>query len=81
VFAALRALEFVLAATVLWWGAAGAGLVPWLLAGQACSRSNGFEGGASVATGRLGLFVSMGLFVVLTMAAWAALTPLLGQTS
>lgn len=78
VFAALRGLEFVLAATVLWWGAAGAGLVVWLLAGQACSRSNGYEGGASVATGRLGLFVSMGLFVVLTMAAWAALTPLLG---
>ena len=32
---------------------------------------------ASVATGRLGLFASMSLFVVLVMASWAALTTLL----
>ncbi|HJV60230.1 MAG TPA: hypothetical protein VJ743_04745 [Albitalea sp.] len=76
-FGALRAIEFVLAATVVWWGIAGLGLLAWLLLGQACARTHGFEGGATVATGRLGLFVSMGLFVVLSMAAWASLTPLL----
>src|SRR5205814_1398689 len=76
-FGALRALEFVLAATVLWWGAAGLALFVWLIAGLACSRTHGFEGRATVATGRLGLFSSISFFVVMAMAAWAALTPLL----
>lgn len=75
-FGALRGIEWILAATVLWWGIAGIGLFAWLVLGQACARG-GFEGRASVATGRLGLFASLGFFVLLTMAAWALLqTPL-----
>lgn len=73
-FGALRGIEWILAAMVLWWGVAGLGLFAWLLLGQACARVDGFEGRASVATGRLGLFASLGFFVVLTMAAWALLT-------
>jgi hypothetical protein len=74
IFGALRGVEWILAATVLWWGIAAVGLFAWLLAGQACARGNGFEGRASVATGRLGLFASLGFFVVLVMASWALLT-------
>ena len=76
-FGALRALEWVLVGNILWWGVAGVLLFAWMIVGQACSGTNGFEGRASVATGRLGLFASMSLFVVLVMATWAALTPLL----
>jgi hypothetical protein len=77
VIGALRALELVLVANIAWWGVAGVALAAWFAVGQAAARTHGFEGRASVATGRLGLFASMGMFVVLTMAAWAALnTPL-----
>lgn len=75
-FGALRAVEWILVTTILWWGFAGVLLFAWMLVGQVCSRTNGFEGRATVATGRLGLFASMSLFVVLVMASWAALTTL-----
>ena len=77
IFGALRAVEWILVATIVWWGVAGLMLFAWLLVGQACATTHGFEGRASVATGRLGLFASMSLFVVLVMASWAALTTLL----
>lgn len=73
-FGALRALEWVLAANIVWWGLAGLMLFAWMVVGQSCTMTQGFEGRASVAMGRMGLFVSMCLFVVLVMAAWAALT-------
>ncbi|RQP26586.1 hypothetical protein DZC73_06190 [Albitalea terrae] len=73
-FGALRAVEWVLVGNILWWGVAGLMLFAWMFVGQACTTTHGFEGRASVATGRLGLFASMSLFVVLVMAAWAALT-------
>lgn len=73
-FGALRAVEWILAGTVVWWGVAALGLFAWMLLGQACARGDGFEGRASVATGRLGLFASLGFFVVLVMATWALLT-------
>lgn len=76
-FGALRALEWVLVAVMLWWGVAGVGFAAWLAFGWQCSRTHGFEGRASVGTGRLCLFVSMSLFIVLVMAAWAALSTLL----
>jgi hypothetical protein len=77
VMGALRALELVLLANIAWWGLAGVALLVWFALGHAAARTHGFEGRTSVATGRLGLFASMGMFVVLTMAAWAALnTPL-----
>ena len=76
-FGALRALEWILVAVILWWGVAGLGFAAWLAVGLQCSRTQGFEGRASVGTGRLCLFVPMSLFIVLVMAAWAALTTLL----
>ncbi|HUG23077.1 hypothetical protein [Piscinibacter sp.] len=75
---ALFAVELVLLSLVAWWGFAGAALFVWLVAGQAASNTPGFGARASVATGRLGLFVSMGLFLVLTMTAWAAVGTALG---
>ena len=77
VFAALRALELVLLATIAWWFLAGLALTAWLMLGQASAWRSGFEGRASIATGRLGLIAPMGMFVILTMAAWALLTTLL----
>lgn len=74
VFGALRGVEWILAANVIWWGIAALALGVWLVLGQACARDHGFEGRASVATGRLGLFASLGFFVVLVMASWALLT-------
>jgi len=77
VFSALRAMEFVLLATIIWWFLAGLALTAWLVLGQAASWHSGFEGRASIATGRLGLIAPMGMFVILTMTAWALLTSLL----
>lgn len=77
VFSALRALEWVLLATIAWWSLAGLALAAWLVLGQAASWHSGFAGRASIATGRLGLIAPMGMFVILTMAAWALLTTLL----
>jgi hypothetical protein len=77
VFAALRAMELVLLATIAWWFLAGLALTAWLMLGQASAWRSGFEGRASIATGRLGLIAPMGMFVILTMAAWAVLTTLL----
>jgi hypothetical protein len=49
-------------------------LVLWFLLGSALSfRADGAPK-ASIATGRLGLAVSLGAFLTLTMAAWALLT-------
>jgi hypothetical protein len=73
-FGALRGVEWILAANVLWWGVAALALLAWLVLGQACAGERGFESRASVATGRLGLFASLGFFVVLVMASWALLT-------
>lgn len=77
VHAALRAMEFVLLAIIAWWFVAGLALAAWLVLGQAASWHSGFAGRASIATGRLGLIAPMGMFVILTMAAWALLTSLL----
>jgi len=80
VFAALRSLELVLLATIAWWFLAGLTLSAWLVLGQALSWRSGFEGRASIATGRLGLIAPMGMFVILTMAAWALLSTLLDMS-
>lgn len=77
VHAALRAMEFILLATIAWWFLAGLALAAWLVLGQAASWHSGFTGRASIATGRLGLIAPLGMFVILTMAGWALLTSLL----
>ncbi|MDH0867101.1 hypothetical protein [Mitsuaria sp. GD03876] len=69
--AALRAFEVMLLGTYVWWIAAAALLVPWTWYGvrQAglCDAAR-----ASVATARLGLFVSVTSFTAVGMVIWAA---------
>ena len=69
--AALFGVELVLTAIKWWWIAAAVAFAAWYVAGLAASRQGGYEGSASVDTGRLGMFASLGAFVVLTMALWA----------
>jgi hypothetical protein len=78
-FGALRGVEVVLLAIVACWGLMSIVLVAWLILGYACGRGHGFKGRATVATGRLGLFASLGFFLALLMAAWAVLVPLLAR--
>jgi hypothetical protein len=49
----------------------------WMVLGIVCERTHGFESRSTVATGRLGFVVSLGTFLLLTMATWAALEPTL----
>ncbi len=69
--AALFGVELVLWAIKWWWIAAAIVFAVWYVAGWRASHHGGYEGSASVATGRLGMFASLGAFVVLTMALWA----------
>ncbi|MDZ4354987.1 MAG: hypothetical protein U1B84_01005 [Variovorax sp.] len=73
--AGMRVVEYLLIGVVVWWGGAALLLIAWLIAGEAVpDRSPAARG--SIATGRLGLFVSLAAFVALTMVAWAVLTNL-----
>ena len=56
-----------------WWGVAGVLLIGWLIAGQTVPDRDA-AARASIATGRLGLFVSVAAFVALSMVFWAVLT-------
>jgi hypothetical protein len=69
--AALFAVELVLTAIKWWWIAAAVVFAAWYVAGAVAARRGGYEASASVDTGRLGMFASLGAFVVLTMALWA----------
>jgi hypothetical protein len=81
---ALSGLEIVLLLIVAWWGVAGPLAVVWLVASARASlkmaaknpdaTSRAVQAKSSVATGRMGLFVSLGFFVILTMTAWALVT-------
>ena len=75
---ALLGVEVALDAIKWWWMLAGPVFVLWLLSGAAAARHGGYLGAASVATGRLAFFVSLGTFVMLTMATWALVSGLLG---
>jgi hypothetical protein len=77
VHAALFGVELVLLGIKWWWIAAAVLLVAWFVAGFFAARHGGYEGAASVGTGRLGFFVSLGSFVMLTMALWALATTVL----
>lgn len=75
--ASLLAAEFALWGIKLWWVAVAPIFIAWLFYGFAAARHGGYVGAASVGTGRLGFFVSLGTFVMLTVASWALLsTPL-----
>ena len=84
VWGALAALEVVLLMIVFWWVLAAPVMLAWLCASFLAShrRGAGAASGApinaraksSVATGRVGLFVSLGFFIIITMTAWALVT-------
>ena len=63
--------EMVLLAIKWWWIVAGVLLLAWCAAGLLAQREGGYAGRASVATGRLGVAVSLGMFLVATMSIWA----------
>lgn len=71
----LRAFEYMLFGIVVWWAAAVVPFLLWFVFGQMAAR-DGAAAHGSVATGRLGLMVSMASFVALSMAIWALLTTL-----
>jgi hypothetical protein len=71
--ASLRVVEYLLVLIVAWWIISMIPFLVWLVLGQ-CLACQGTAARASVATGRLGLFVSMASFLIVTMALWASLT-------
>ena len=71
---ALFATEVVLAVVKVWWEVAGVLLVAWFVVGWMVASGRGYEAKASIATGRLGLAISLGTFLTMTMAGWALLT-------
>ena len=75
--AALLGTEVALYAIKVWWILAAPLFVAWFVSGAAAAREGGYQGAASVGTGRLGFFVSLGAFVMLTMATWALVSGLL----
>ena len=77
VHAALFATETVLLMIKWWWIVAGPLLLAWLVAGQMARGESGYASRASIATGRLGITVSIGMFLAVTMTAWAMLEPVL----
>jgi hypothetical protein len=83
VWGALSALEVVLLLIVMWWMFVAPIMLAWLCASILASRRHGAEAAgapvgvrakSSVATGRVGLFVSLGFFIIITMTAWALVT-------
>lgn len=73
--AGMRVFEYALLGIAIWWGLAVVPFLLWFVFGQLAARESA-AARASVATGRLGLMVSVASFVVLSMAIWALLTTL-----
>ena len=71
VHAALFSTEAVLLMIKWWWILAGPLLVVWFLAGFVARRESGYASRASIGTGRLGITVSLGMFLAVTMTLWA----------
>jgi hypothetical protein len=80
VHAALFTTETVLLAIKWWWIIAGPLLLVWFAAGQVARLESGYASRASVATGRLGITVSVGMFLVVTMTIWALANNVLSQS-
>ena len=72
--AALFGVELTLLAIKWWWVATSVLLLVWLVSGAIAACEKRFETRASLATGRLGLAMSLASFLTLTMAIWALLT-------
>jgi len=77
VHAALFTTETVLLALKWWWIVAGPLLVVWFVAGQLARAEAGYASRASIATGRLGITVSFGMFLAVTMTTWALVNNIL----
>ena len=77
VHAALFATETVLLVIKWWWILCGPLLVVWFLAGFVARRESGYASRASIGTGRLGITVSLGMFLAVTMTIWALLSNIL----
>ena len=77
IHAALFSTEAVLLMIKWWWILAGPLLVVWFLAGLVARREAGYAARASIATGRLGITVSFGMFLVVTMTIWALVNDVL----
>ncbi|NML48262.1 hypothetical protein HHL11_31225 [Ramlibacter sp. G-1-2-2] len=71
--AGMRTLEYLLLLLTVYWFVAGFALLAWVFTGELASRG-GATARSSVATGRLGLFASLAVFVTIAMATWAMLT-------
>ncbi len=80
IHAALFTTETVLLVIKWWWIACGPLLVAWFVAGQLARGESGYASRASVATGRLGITVSLGMFLVATMTIWALTNNVLGAS-
>ena len=80
VHAALFTTETVLLVIKWWWIVAGPLLLVWFVAGQVARLESGYASRASVATGRLGITVSVGMFLVVTMTIWALGNNVLSQS-
>jgi hypothetical protein len=73
----MRAVECLLVLIVAWWAVASVAMLVWIHAGWRATKSRtAFNPQSSVATGRLGLFVSIASFLAVTMALWALTTTL-----
>ena len=79
--AALFGVELTLWSLKVWWMVAGGLLAVWFLAGIVAAWRRGYEDRASIATGRLGLAISIATFLVLTMAIWALLSSVIDRAA
>ena len=79
--ATLFGIEVTLWAIKWWWIAAGVMLAAWFASGIVAAWRRGYEVRASIATGRLGLAISMATFLVLTMAVWALLSGVIDRAA
>ncbi len=71
VHATLFTTEGVLLIIKWWWIVVGPVLAAWFVAGQFARAESGYASRASIATGRLGITVSFGMFLAVTMTVWA----------
>jgi hypothetical protein len=71
--AVLFTTEVNLLAIKLWWIVAGALLMVWFAAGLVAGREGGYVSRGSIATGRMGVAISFGMFLAVTMSLWALL--------
>ncbi len=81
IHAALFSTECALFAMKSWWIVAGPLLMCWFVAGQVARAESGYASRASIATGRLGLTVSLCLFLVVSMSLWSLATSVLDKAA